>query len=121
MSNPILSKSKLIKSFLDPARIEFNSSLLNNITNIGKMVKGVPYKLRVERGQSLDSFLAYLFKTIRQHKPKSSQTSVVYEDITEKSVPNILFIILPFRFLNSLSVFISSMLANSRTPKRTRH
>ena len=60
------------------------------------MVKGVPYKLRVERGQSLDSFLAYLFKTIRQHKPKSSQTSVVYEDITEKSVPNILYTILPF-------------------------
>lgn len=84
LANPILAKSKLIKSFLDPTRIEFNSSLLNNITNLGKMVKGVPYKLRVERGQSLDSFLAFLFKTIRPLKPKPSQSSVCYDDITDK-------------------------------------
>lgn len=88
MSNPILAKSKLIKSFLDPNRIEFNSSIFNNITNIGKMVKGVPYKLRVERGQSLDSFLVYLYKSIRQPKPRSEQKSVNYEDITEKTVIN---------------------------------
>lgn len=86
LANPILAKSKLIKSFLDPTRIEFNSSLLNNITNLGKMVKGVPYKLRVERGQSLDSFLAFLFKTIRPLKPKPSQSSVCYDDITDKQL-----------------------------------
>lgn len=86
LTNPILAKSKLIKSFLDPSQIEFNSSLLNNITNLGKMVKGVPYKLRVERGQSLDSFLSFLFKTIRPIKPKPSQTSVNYEDITDKQL-----------------------------------
>lgn len=86
LTNPILAKSKLIKSFLDPSQIEFNSSLLNNITNLGKMVKGVPYKLRVERGQSLDSFLSFLFKTIRPVKPKPSQTSVIYEDITDKQL-----------------------------------
>ena len=50
------------------------------------MVKGVPYKLRVERGQSLDSFLMYLYKSIRQPKPKSTQKSINYEDITEKYV-----------------------------------
>lgn len=78
--------SQLIKSFLDPHSIEFSSSIFNDISNIGKIVKGVPYKLRVERGQSLDSFLLYLVKTVRQPKPKASSKNTNYEDFTEKMV-----------------------------------
>ena len=40
--------SKLLRSFLDPQSIEFSSSIFNDITSIGKMVKGVPLKLRLE-------------------------------------------------------------------------
>jgi hypothetical protein len=55
------------------------------------MVKGVPYKLRVERGQSLNSFLIYLFKSVRNPKPKatsSTSSSLVtnFEDITQKKL-----------------------------------
>ena len=44
----MLAKSQLLRSFLDPNSIEFSSSIFNEITNLGKIVKGVPYKLRVE-------------------------------------------------------------------------
>ena len=42
--------SQLIRSFLDPKSIEFSSSIFNDITNLSKIVKGVPYKLRFEVG-----------------------------------------------------------------------
>ena len=48
LTNPILCMSQLLKSFLDPHSIEFSSSIFNDITNLGKIVKGVPYKLRLE-------------------------------------------------------------------------
>jgi hypothetical protein len=40
--------SQLLRSFLDPKSIEFSSSIFNDISNLGKIVKGVPYKLRLE-------------------------------------------------------------------------
>lgn len=40
--------SQLLRSFLDPKSIEFSSSIFNDITNLSKIVKGVPYKLRLE-------------------------------------------------------------------------
>jgi hypothetical protein len=48
LTNPILCMSQLLRSFLDPHSIEFSSSIFNDITNLGKIVKGVPYKLRLE-------------------------------------------------------------------------
>jgi hypothetical protein len=48
LSNPILSLSELLRSFLDPQSIEFSSSVFNDISSIGKIVKGVPFKLRLE-------------------------------------------------------------------------
>jgi hypothetical protein len=40
--------SQLIRSFLDPQSTDFSSSIFNDITNLSKIVKGVPYKLRFE-------------------------------------------------------------------------
>jgi hypothetical protein len=40
--------SQLLRSFLDPKSIEFGSSIFNDISNLGKIVKGVPLKLRLE-------------------------------------------------------------------------
>ncbi|CAF0709444.1 unnamed protein product [Brachionus calyciflorus] len=91
LTNPILSMSQLIKSFLDPNSIEFSSSIFNDITNIGKMVKGVPYKLRVERGQSLDPFLINLLKSVKQAKPKVNPKSIAQDDFTEKLLNNPIF------------------------------
>ena len=48
LTNPILSLSELLRSFLDPQSIEFSSSIFNDIGQLGKMVKGVPLKLRFE-------------------------------------------------------------------------
>jgi hypothetical protein len=48
LTNPILSLSELLRSFLDPQSIEFSSSIFNEIGQLGKMVKGVPLKLRFE-------------------------------------------------------------------------
>ncbi|RNA09819.1 sorting nexin-14 isoform X1, partial [Brachionus plicatilis] len=91
LSNPILSMSQLIKSFLDPNSTDFSSSIFNDITSIGKMVKGVPYKLRVERGQSLDMFLINLLKSVRQSKPRDERTQTPNEDTIMKLLKNPIF------------------------------
>lgn len=86
LSNPILSMSQLIKSFLDPNSTDFSSSIFNDITNIGKMVKGVPYKLRVERGQSLDPFLINLLKSVTKSKSKVGRRKNTNQDQITKLV-----------------------------------
>lgn len=86
LSNPILSMSQLIKSFLDPNSTDFSSSIFNDITNIGKMVKGVPYKLRVERGQSLDPFLMNLLKSVTKSKSKVGRKQSTNQDQVSKLV-----------------------------------
>lgn len=88
LNNQKLALSELIRTFLDPQSIEFSSSIFNDITNIGKIVKGVPLKLRLERGQSLDAFLQSLVKLTEQSKPKSSRTYVAYEDIIASKLEN---------------------------------
>jgi hypothetical protein len=77
-----------MRTFLDPQSIEFSSSIFNDISNIGKMVKGVPLKLRLERGQSLDAFLQALVKLTEPLKPKSNRNNVVYEDIIASKLEN---------------------------------
>ena len=91
ITNPILSLSQLIRSFLDPNSIEFGSSIFNDISNLGKMVKGVPYKLRLERGQSLDSFLLVLLQSVKDPKPKPAKMEPICEDIIAESLNNKLF------------------------------
>jgi len=92
ITNPILALSQLIRSFLDPHSIEFSSSIFNDITNLSKIVKGVPYKLRLERGQSLDSFLLILLQSVRNAKSKPAQTTTnCLEDIVEKKLNNRLY------------------------------
>jgi hypothetical protein len=94
LTNPILSMSQLLRSFLDPQSIEFGSSMFNDITNLGKMVKGVPYKLRMERGQSLDSFLISLTRHIKSkpNKPAKNMEKINETSITELKLNNKLFI-----------------------------
>lgn len=91
ITNPILSMSQLIQSFLDPNSIEFGSSIFNDITNLGKIVKGVPNKLRIERGQSLDSFLMALLHSVKDQKPKVTKPEPITEDIVADSLNNKLF------------------------------
>ena len=91
ITNPILSLSQLIRSFLDPNSIEFGSSIFNDISNLSKMVKGVPYKLRLERGQSLDSFLLVLLQSVKDPKPKPAKMEPICEDIIAESLNNKLF------------------------------
>lgn len=91
ITNPILSLSQLIRSFLDPNSIEFGSSIFNDISNLGKMVKGVPYKLRLERGQSLDSFLLVLLHSVKDARPKPAKMEPIHEDIIAESLNNKLF------------------------------
>lgn len=59
LNNPTLSLSELIRSFLDPQSTEFDSSIFNDISNIGKKVKEVPLKLRLE---------VCIFLNIQMHK-----------------------------------------------------
>ena len=80
--------SQLIRSFLDPNSIEFGSSIFNDITNLGKIVKGVPLKLRLERGQSLDSFLLVLLQSVKEQKPKLTKIETIAEDIIGESLNN---------------------------------
>jgi hypothetical protein len=84
--------SQLIKSFLDPQSIEFSSSIFNDIQNLGKMVKGVPLKLRVERGQSLDTFLQNLLNSVKHAKPKASTSHLNNEDHLESLLGNKIFV-----------------------------
>lgn len=91
MTNPILSMSQLIQSFLDPNSIEFGSSIFNDITSLGKIVKGVPNKLRIERGQSLDLFLMALLHSVKDQKPKGMKPESIKEDIVAESLDNKLF------------------------------
>lgn len=91
ITNPILSYSQLIRSFLDPNSIEFGSSIFNDISNLGKMVKGVPLKLRLERGQSLDSFLLTLLQSVKDPKPKNAKIEPITEDIVAETLNNKLF------------------------------
>ena len=83
--------SQLLKSFLDPHHIEFSSSILNDINSLRKIVKGVPYKLRVERGQSLNAFLQKLLKSVKQPKPKVNAHKSTNEDVLETKLNNKLF------------------------------
>ena len=92
LANPILSMSQLIKSFLDPHSIEFSSSIFNEISNFGKTLKGVPYKLRVERGQSLDTFLNTLLNSVKIAKPKTSVNRLNNEDMLGTNLNNRLFL-----------------------------
>ena len=55
------------------------------------MVKGVPYKLRLERGQSLDSFLLVLLQSVKDPKPKPAKMEPICEDIIAESLNNKLF------------------------------
>jgi len=55
-------------------------------------VKGVPLKLRLERGQSLDAFLQSLVKLTEPLKPKSSRNNVLYEDIIASKLENDQFV-----------------------------
>jgi hypothetical protein len=81
--------SQLIKSFLDPQSIEFSSSIFNDINNLRlKIVKGVPYKLRIERGQSLNVFMDKLTKSVKQTKPKLLAHNYSLEDALETKVNN---------------------------------
>jgi hypothetical protein len=84
--------SQLIKSFLDPQSIEFSSSIFNDIQNLGKIVKGVPLKLRVERGQSLDTFLQNLLNSVKHAKPKANTSHLNSEDHLEKQLANKIFV-----------------------------
>jgi len=91
ITNPILSMSQLIRSFLDPSSTEFGSSIFNDITSLGKIVKGVPLKLRLERGQSLDSFLLVLLQSVKEQKPKTAKIETITEDIIGESLNNPLY------------------------------
>ncbi len=91
ITNPILSMSQLVRSFLDPSSTEFGSSIFNDITSLGKIVKGVPLKLRFERGQSLDSFLLVLMQSVKDPKPKPGKIEKIAEDIIGESLNNPLY------------------------------
>ncbi|CAG0881958.1 unnamed protein product [Darwinula stevensoni] len=84
LQKPNLRGSELIFSFLT-SQYPFTSSFLPDL-NLGRMFRSVPIRLRKERGQNLEPFLASFIASTEPPKPKPSKLDMgemIYEESGE--------------------------------------